>query len=496
MENEIIVSATQSDSSLGQLQETFNANTTFLLNTADGQQIVLDQQGILDLAASGQSPEFITADGQQIILQNTPQEILSAIGLNEDVVNSLMAGQQCMIAAEDMVQSNDILAAALADTEGYQQDQYNINEVYAQQVANGLDSGLVYPNQQGAQASTTETNAILTQPPIMSTLEQPSKATDRLTPNLELLGQSNIEQSLATIGVTNVPTSLELPITITNPAIAPPPSSTNPLSIYACSSLNNNGMPIVGHTTSSQSLSASTASADDTELSGYDLFTTVSATQQLSNGAAVAASGGHQYFVVDESQEAAALAADMDSNSDIVPVTPESVTYASPTSPFGQNDFSCDSDSDSSSEIPLQPTLVLHHPHPSSAILPGDFDALRNHTHYGQHINNSHHNNNNSHHQHNHNAHRYQHHIYNHPHTGERLLVVTEPLQQQQQQQHYVPIANGDVLVDEDLQFMDDAEVFVEDLETVDDGQVVDVFHLPDDDVAIDHGSAVHYVNR
>lgn len=458
-----------------QLQETFNANTTFLLNTADGQQIVLDQQGILDLASSGESPEFITADGQQIVLQNTPQEILAAIGLNEDLVNSLMAGQHCLIAADDMTHPQDIISAAMAGADGgFQHDQY-MHDVLTQQVGNGMDAGLVYPIQQVVTASTTETNAILTQPPIMSTLEQPSKASDRLTPNLDLLGQSNLEQSLAVIGVTNVPTSLELPITITNPAIAPPPSSSNPLSIYACSSINN-GMPIVGLTTSSQSHSLN-PSADTNELSGYELFTTEPGTPHA-NGGGGSSSSGHHYFVGDESQEEVS-AADMESNSDIVPVTPDSVTYASRTSPFGQNDFSCDSDSDSSSEIPLQPTRVQQHPHHHhhtlTANIHDDFDALRNHAHYNQLMNN-----NNSH-QHNHN---------DENDDGEQQLM-------DEHQQHYIPIDNGDVLVDEVLQFMDDAEVFVEDLETVDDGLVVDVFQVEmDDNVAIDHGSTIHYVHR
>lgn len=72
---------------------------------------------------------------------------------------------------------------------------------------------------------------MLTQPPIMSTLEHPTK-TDRKSPKnspLQLCGQ-NLDESLAVIGVTtnntNVPTSLELPITITNPAIAPKTTSS------------------------------------------------------------------------------------------------------------------------------------------------------------------------------------------------------------------------------------------------------------------------------
>ncbi|EDW56158.1 GM22964 [Drosophila sechellia] len=69
-------------------------------------------------------------------------------------------------------------------------------------------------------ARTTETNALLDQTPIMSTLESPrGMQLRRVSPLVE----GNLEDSLAVIGVTNgsgVPTSLELPITVTNPAIA------------------------------------------------------------------------------------------------------------------------------------------------------------------------------------------------------------------------------------------------------------------------------------
>ncbi|XP_044251039.1 uncharacterized protein [Drosophila takahashii] len=70
-------------------------------------------------------------------------------------------------------------------------------------------------------ARTNETNALLDQTPIMSTLENPSSSMQlrRVSPLVE----GNLEDSLAVIGVTNgsgVPTSLELPITVTNPAIA------------------------------------------------------------------------------------------------------------------------------------------------------------------------------------------------------------------------------------------------------------------------------------
>uniref|UniRef100_A0A182SS99 Uncharacterized protein n=1 Tax=Anopheles maculatus TaxID=74869 RepID=A0A182SS99_9DIPT len=42
---------------------------SFLLNTQDGQHIILDQQSLMALAAGGDTSHIITADGQQIVLQ-------------------------------------------------------------------------------------------------------------------------------------------------------------------------------------------------------------------------------------------------------------------------------------------------------------------------------------------------------------------------------------------------------------------------------------------
>ncbi|KAH8294442.1 hypothetical protein KR018_005222 [Drosophila ironensis] len=69
-------------------------------------------------------------------------------------------------------------------------------------------------------ARTNETNALLDQTPIMSTLEHPSGVQLR---RVSPLADGNLDDNLAVIGVTHgsgVPTSLELPITVTNPAIA------------------------------------------------------------------------------------------------------------------------------------------------------------------------------------------------------------------------------------------------------------------------------------
>lgn len=206
-------------------------NPKYLINISDGQQLLVDQQSLMALANGEEFPQFITSDGHQIILQGGQHDILSAIAFAEDV--GLIAGQQILIPEDDLAViqgqsgNHDILAAALAGTEAFSQEQFIDNVLI--QSTNGVEDivdPMVFhqrhPRQQSTIAAlTNETNAVLTQPPIMSTLEQPTK-TDRLSPI------QNLDESLAVIGVTsntNVPTSLELPITITNPAIAPKTTS-------------------------------------------------------------------------------------------------------------------------------------------------------------------------------------------------------------------------------------------------------------------------------
>lgn len=172
---------------------------SIILSTGDGQQIVLDQQTLLALANSGEAPQIMTPDGQQIILPGSPQEILAALAGNQ--------GESIIIQAGDLPSQSDILAAALANTEVFQQEPL-LNDV------------VVSPP---VKAHVSETNAVLTQPPIMSTSEQPSNG--EVKPATELLSK-NLDDSLAEIGVVSthntvrVPASLELPITVTNPAIA------------------------------------------------------------------------------------------------------------------------------------------------------------------------------------------------------------------------------------------------------------------------------------
>lgn len=96
--------------------------TKYVLNTGNGQQILLDQQSLLAIAA-GDIPRLVTPEGQELIFQGSSQDILSSIALNQTELGVLSDGQQ-IIVPEGIVNSpnQDILAAALAGTEVFSQD--------------------------------------------------------------------------------------------------------------------------------------------------------------------------------------------------------------------------------------------------------------------------------------------------------------------------------------------------------------------------------------
>uniref|UniRef100_A0A1Q3F211 Putative titin n=1 Tax=Culex tarsalis TaxID=7177 RepID=A0A1Q3F211_CULTA len=174
-----------------------------LLNTQDGQQIILDQQSLMALAAAGaDTSQLLTPDGQQIVLQGSAQELLAALAVTQPGLGIAVAaeGTQIIVAPESLI---DLQDAPLP------------GEIIQ-----------VNPN------TTVETNAVLTKPPIMSTVEVPSKngngTTEAAGTEKPLLADpvaaTNLDESLAAVigvpGNPNVPTSLELPITVTNPVIA------------------------------------------------------------------------------------------------------------------------------------------------------------------------------------------------------------------------------------------------------------------------------------
>uniref|UniRef100_A0A2M4B879 Putative platelet binding protein gspb n=1 Tax=Anopheles marajoara TaxID=58244 RepID=A0A2M4B879_9DIPT len=240
---------------------------SFLINTQDGQQIILDQQSLMALAASGETPHLVTADGQQILLQDTAQEWLAALAAGQQ--------QQTTLPPDSAGGSGGTLSA-LVTAEGTQiiltQDHAG-QLIELQEQASLLPADVLPVNHP---STTIETNAILTKPPIMSTVEVPSKngrdPNGNSSATFDLLNKqqdgaaspsatvtsvagkedgapsasiklattpkpatsmasatatptvTNLDETLAAvIGVPskpNVPTSLELPITVTNPAIA------------------------------------------------------------------------------------------------------------------------------------------------------------------------------------------------------------------------------------------------------------------------------------
>lgn len=281
------------------------------------------------------------------ILMGETEEVDETTDTNPLIANNELDEQYCIAQAATggaipVDEQNAGILAVYGDT--FVREQYFgdvVNVIQAQRDDADAAEKIVFQTavQQQLQtvpALTSETNAVM---PIMSTLEQPSK-TDRLSPNssLDLVAQ-NLDESLAVIGVTahtNIPTSLELPITITNPAIAPK-SSANPISmspIYASA----NGSALIGLTASASS--PLVASVSDADQLGYDLFNTTTQSQQLSPNSI-----------------------DMDSNSDIVPVTPEPINDRHSPEIRGfpsAADINDDDnvDSNSSGEIPLQSNLV------------------------------------------------------------------------------------------------------------------------------------------
>ncbi|XP_053658734.1 uncharacterized protein LOC128707802 [Anopheles marshallii] len=210
---------------------------SFLLNTQDGQHIILDQQSLMALAAGGDTSHIITADGQQIVLQETAQEWLAALSASQQAqqpgtVSTLVTpeGTQIIVAHENA----------------------GLIELQEHPVLLPTEIMQVNPN------TTIETNAVLTKPPIMSTVEVPTKngietanrgaSEKRLAsavsprmasssstgaggstaagPSAIVTGSSaNLDETLAAVighvpSNPHVPTSLELPITVTNPVIA------------------------------------------------------------------------------------------------------------------------------------------------------------------------------------------------------------------------------------------------------------------------------------
>lgn len=271
------VESTENELDVSQMQD--SQYSTYIINTNDGQQIILDQQSLMALAASGgDTPQFMMPDGQQIMLSH---ELLAALTVNNGA-SGLLTAQQTIDSEtgqiEDQINNPD--QQILRNADGFAQDTQYLADIDEQDLS-------VY---QQVSAQTNATDAVLTQPPIMSTLEHPSNI-DSLPSRLDMDHQ-NLEESLAVIGVTsnsNVPSSLELPITITNPAIASKSTSMSMTSIYASA-----GSMASGYVMATPHISTTMSHNVEPEL-GYDLFNAAPLAQQnlinqqnyiINNGAA------------------------------------------------------------------------------------------------------------------------------------------------------------------------------------------------------------------
>lgn len=459
------------------MDEDADTAQSYMFSTVDGQQIILDQQTILALAAAGNETPYVNIDGEKVELQTTPQEILSAMGLTDEIVNGLLTGQQCTDEEYPEIQQEnteqEILVAALDCTDVYaHQEQF----IAAEDVVLTTDqAGLIFQHVlQAEQAAveadqpqltnkTNETNAI-GHMPIMSTLEQPTaKGVDALLDSGA--GALCIDESLAVIGVTcgnntNVPTSLELPITITNPAIAQQTTCNNPISlssIYPSTAsgsvaLMTSGQIMTAIPSTGESVSSGGSVAGGEHLVSYDVFGTqlqhhhfaevsmamiVNQQQRQPDGTVI---DGIPQLV--EVVNADGL--DLDSSSDIVP---ESVTGNHVDASPEMDGFDSDN-SNSSNEIPLQSNLVL----PANS--------------YEHNLNNHHH-----------------HHAMQHN---------SDHNDQLNQQQHYITINNGNVLVVQDDE--DTSPGFTDAHEYIEEQQIL--VGSGSNDVSVDNFNDDDYNNR
>lgn len=247
--------------------------------------------------------------------------------------------------------TTDILAVALENTNVYQPTETLLGDVL---LPNPHLPELV-ANQ------TVPTAAILSKPPIMSTLEVPTSKKSVVEPPLE--SGLNIEDSLAAIGVSipsNVPSSLELPITVTNPAIA---SKTSPLTLNTIytppiSSINTLGhisqiSPSLGYdlfdTTSTHSSKMMLQSKESPNVTRISQFSTNIPDQILH----------HQR---EDENVVLSLVEHQNSVDNIIPGSPD--TDITPSTPqIDADDGEHSNNSDYSEEIPIQPSNLVEQNH-------------------------------------------------------------------------------------------------------------------------------------
>lgn len=154
------------------------------------------------LLTGAEGPVIINTDGQQILLNaDSDNQILLMQTSTEEDMN-----QSAMFVTQQAMKNQDILAAALADTDVFQQDPDKLSVSQDLSKATSAKTQLspsnaLYPMNVGNVLETSLINS-----PIMTPLELPAN--------------KKVKQNLETTIMSQVPSSLDLPITITDPNIS------------------------------------------------------------------------------------------------------------------------------------------------------------------------------------------------------------------------------------------------------------------------------------
>ncbi|GJQ77649.1 hypothetical protein Trydic_g12777 [Trypoxylus dichotomus] len=179
---------------------------------------------LANLLANAEGNVLIQADGQQILI-NTDSENPMLVMNPESISNENSEGSGNPIFANQPVKNQDILAAALADTDVFQQDQsisHSPSKVAQSQLS---PNSSLYPMNV---TNVLETNSMSS--PIMTPLEVPSTNSKKIGDESEILNQ--------------VPKNVDLPITITDPNISQTVSQQQVASLMASELQTNLDLPL------------------------------------------------------------------------------------------------------------------------------------------------------------------------------------------------------------------------------------------------------------
>lgn len=214
------VQAVINSGEMGQLIITGDAATAqkFLESLAEG------NADLANLLANAEGNVLIQADGQQILI-NTDSENPMLVMNPENISGENSEGSGNPIFASQPVKNQDILAAALADTDVFQQDQsisHSSSKVAQSQLS---PNSTLYPMNV---TNVLETNSMSS--PIMTPLEVPSTNSKKIDDENEILNQ--------------VPKNVDLPITITDPNISQTVAQQQVASLMASELQANLDLPL------------------------------------------------------------------------------------------------------------------------------------------------------------------------------------------------------------------------------------------------------------